>query len=339
MWNAHFKLSTLNASSIYTSELHAMVQLLEKGEPLRVQSSGSTGSPKPFYLNIDEAIASADLTIEYFNLKEQQRALVTLPLNAVSGALMVVRAMRAGLELHAVTPQSNPFIEFKDKGDGYFDFVALTPYQLAHSIDYLPLIKTLLVGGARLSDALLNTIPSGTPTTIYESYGMTETLTHVALRRRYPHAESLFSALKGVYFSSGDEGNLIIYPSHLRQKTMVTNDAVQLYSKTEFEYLGRLDHVINSGGVKLFPESIEQKLSQIVQAPFFVTALPHPILGEQVGLILEGDEALRRSVLIELNEIEWGAYEKPKRVEVVASFDYTATNKIDRIKTLKHLDL
>jgi len=120
---------------------------------------------------------------------------------------------------------------------------------------------------------------------------------------------------------------------------MVTNDAVQLYSKTEFEYLGRLDHVINSGGVKLFPESIEHKLSQIVQAPFFVAALPHPALGEQVGLILEGDEALRRSVLIELNEIEWGAYEKPKRVEVVTSFDYTATNKIDRIKTLKHLDL
>ena len=192
---------------------------------------------------------------------------------------------------------------------------------------------------ARLSDALLNTIPSGTQTTIYESYGMTETLTHVALRRRYPHPESLFSALNGIQFSSGDAGNLIIHPSHLKQRTVVTNDAVHLYSKTEFEYLGRLDHVINSGGVKLFPESIEQKLSQIVQTPFFVTALPHPALGEQVGLILEGDETLKTKVLIELNGIEWGAYEKPKRVEAIPSFDYTATNKIDRLKTLKRLDL
>ncbi len=339
MWNTHFKLSTLNASSMYASELRTMVQLLEKGESFRVQSSGSTGSPKSLNLNLDEAIASADLTIEHFNLKQQQRALVALPLNAVSGALMVVRAMRAGLELHAVTPQSNPFIEFKDKEEGYFDFVALTPYQLAHSINHLPLIKTLLVGGARLSDALLNTIPSGTQTTIYESYGMTETLTHVALRRRYPHPESLFSALNGIQFSSGDAGNLIIHPSHLKQRTVVTNDAVHLYSKTEFEYLGRLDHVINSGGVKLFPESIEQKLSQIVQTPFFVTALPHPALGEQVGLILEGDETLKTKVLIELNGIEWGAYEKPKRVEAIPSFDYTATNKIDRLKTLKRLDL
>ena len=184
MWSANFSLNTDNASHSYSTELESVVALLREGRSLRVQSSGSTGTPKAFDLDLEDALASADLTLNFFDLKAHQRALVALPLQAVSGTLMVIRAMRAGLDLHAVTPQANPFLGFEDKEDGFFDFVALTPYQVAHSMAHLRLVKTLLVGGARLSKPLLSSVPVGSQITIFESYGMTETLTHVALRKR-----------------------------------------------------------------------------------------------------------------------------------------------------------
>lgn len=340
MWSANFSLNTDNASHSYSTELESVVALLREGRSLRVQSSGSTGTPKAFDLDLEDALASADLTLNFFDLKTHQRALVALPLQAVSGTLMVIRAMRAGLDLHAVTPQANPFLGFEDKEDGFFDFVALTPYQVAHSMAHLRLVKTLLVGGARLSKPLLSSVPVGSQITIFESYGMTETLTHVALRKRYPIEEDLFTALPGVHFTKGDLGNLIIHASHLKQSTVVTNDGVHLHSDTQFEYIGRLDHAINSGGVKLFPERIEQKISQVYSdLLFFVSAMPHHELGEQVGLVIEGDELLRKQIEEGLDQISWERYEKPKTVYALSKFFYTATQKIDRLRILEQLNL
>lgn len=340
MWNANFSINTESASHSYRAELESMVTLLREGKSLSVQSSGSTGKPKSFDLDIEDALASADLTLNFFNLKAKQRALVALPLQAVSGSLMVLRAMRAGLELHAVKPQANPFLGFEDKEDGFFDFVALTPYQLAHSIKHLRLVKTLLVGGARLSNSVISYIPKGCQITIFESYGMTETLSHVALRKRYPIEERLFTALSVVQFTTGEAGNLIIHAPHLKQCTVVTNDSVHLYSEKQFEYIGRLDHVINSGGIKLFPERIERKVSNVFRdLVFFVSAMPHPELGEQVGLVIEGDEALRKEVEKRLDQISWERYEKPKTVYALSKFFYTSTQKFDRLKMLGHLNL
>lgn len=340
MWSADFSIHTDTASRSYSTELESMVALLREGRSLSVQSSGSTGKPKTFDLDLQDALASADLTLNFFNLKAKQRVLVALPLQAVSGALMVIRAMRAGLELHAVTPQANPFLGFEDKEDGFFDFVALTPYQLAHSMMHLRLVKIVLVGGAKLSNTLLSSLPVGSQITIFESYGMTETLTHVALRKRYPIEDKLFTALSGVHFTKGDLGNLIIHASHLKQSTVVTNDSVRLHSETQFEYIGRLDHVINSGGVKLFPERIEQKISNVYSdLVFFVSALPHPELGEQVGLVIEGDETLRKQVEEGLDQILWERYEKPKAVYVLSNFLYTSTQKFDRLRILEQLNL
>ena len=340
MWSANFSLNTDNASHSYGTELESMVALLRQGRSLSVKSSGSTGKPKAFEVDLEDALASADLTLNFFNLKAKQRALVALPLQAVSGAMMVIRAMRAGLELHAVTPQANPFLGFEDKEDGFFDFVALTPYQLAHSMMHLRLVKIVLVGGARLSNTLLNSLPDGSQITVFESYGMTETLTHVALRKRYPIEEGLFTALSGVHFTTGESGNLIIHVPHLKHSTVITNDSVRLHSETQFEYLGRLDHVINSGGVKLFPERIEQKISKVYSdLVFFVSAMPHPELGEQATLIIEGDEVLRKQVEEGLDQISWERYEKPKTVYALSNFFYTTTQKFDRLRILEQLNL
>lgn len=340
MWSANFSLNTDNASHSYSTELESVVALLREGRGLSVQSSGSTGTPKAFNLDLEDALASADLTLNFFNLKAKQRALVALPLQAVSGALMVIRAMRAGLDLHAVTPQANPFLGFEDKEDGFFDFVALTPYQVAHSMAHLRLVKTVLVGGARLSNKLLNSLPDGSQITIFESYGMTETLTHVALRKRYPVEEGLFTALSGVHFTIGEAGNLIIHAPHLKHSTVITNDGVRLHSETQFEYIGRFDHAINSGGVKLFPERIEQKISKVYSdLLFFVSAMPHPELGEQAALVIEGDEVLRKRVEEGLDQISWERYEKPKAVYALSNFFYTSTQKFDRLKMLEQLNL
>ncbi|MEK9751370.1 MAG: AMP-binding protein [Flavobacteriaceae bacterium] len=340
MWSSNFSINSETASRSYRTELESMMALLREGRSLSVQSSGSSGKPKAFNLDLEDALASADLTLNFFNLKAKQRALVALPLQAVSGALMVIRAMRAGLELHAVTPQANPFLGFEDKQDGFFDFVALTPYQVAHSMVHLRLVKTLLVGGARLSNSLLYSLPDGSQITIFESYGMTETLTHVALRKRYPIEEGLFTALSGVQFTTGEAGNLIIHASHLKHSTVITNDSVRLHSETQFEYIGRLDHSINSGGVKLFPERIEQKISRVYSDfLFFVSAMPHPELGEQAALVIEGDEALRKQVEEGLDQISWERYEKPKAVYALSNFFYTSTQKFDRLRTMEQLNL
>ena len=355
MWHPDFKINGLDVETIRANEkanrsqpsnaflqqvVDLAVKLGDESALVQVQSSGSTGAPKTLSLDRQELIASADLTLDQFNLTPLSRVLLCLPITAISGLMMVVRAMRGGLDLYVTEPNSRPLAHFQTWPEGFFDFVALTPYQLSHSQNHLNRAKTLLVGGAPLTKEQLSAIPENLNFTIVESYGMTETLSHVALRNRFPVEAPYFRAIGPIKFSLGDAQNLIIHAPYLKQSPLITSDRVRLASETQFSYLGRVDHAINSGGVKFFPEQIEQKIQHLLAENFFVAGCSHETLGQQITLFIEGDDPNRANEVRQLlDQVNWKTYEKPKKVWGLKQFSYTPTHKIDRVKTLSQLDL
>lgn len=329
-----------SAASFYQKVRQLVADLTDKKAPLYIETSGSTGPPKKLALSYRQMLASADLTLTHFRLQPEAKVLLCLPMTAISGVMMVVRAMRGGLDLYLQPPSAQPLKPYQSQGNGFFDFIAMTPYQLTHSIAHLDLAKRVLVGGAALTPDHMVALPSHTKTKIVESYGMTETLTHVALRERFPRNEPYFKALGDVHFELGSANNLVIYAPHLQEAPYVTSDEVRLLSETEFDYLGRTDHVINSGGIKFFSAAIEQKLQHLISENFFVYGRPHDTLGEQIVLVVEGASTDRIHALVQaLDAVQWKPYERPKEVLTLNRFRFTHTQKIDRRATFERLDL
>ena len=273
---------------------------------------------------VNSAIATGD----FFELEPGDKALHCLPTQYIAGKMMLVRAFMLGLELDFVEPSSQPLFDTAKQ----YDFCAMLPMQLQSTYSYVDNIKTIIVGGAPISNELIDNI-QGIPSKVYETYGMTETVTHVAAKPLNHRPGQYFKTLPNVSVSKDDRDCLVIEASHLREKPVVTNDIVSLHSQTEFEWLGRVDNVINSGGVKLFPEQIENKLSQHIDGRFFVASEPDATLGEKLILIMEGEEKqLDNTVFASLDK-----YEIPKAVYNVEVFAETDSGKIQRNETLRLL--
>lgn len=295
---------------------------------LEVRTSGSTGTPKTIVLQKKQMVSSALATGEYFDLESGSRALLCLPAAYIAGKMMLVRAMVLGLDVHYVEPSSRPLTGLSE---GY-DFVAMVPLQLKQSLDQIELVKTLLVGGAAVSKNLKEQVQHKR-TAIFESYGMTETITHVAVKKLNTEDEcnrGHFKALPNITFSTDDRGCLIISAPKLADDPVVTNDLVNLVSETQFEWLGRFDNVINSGGIKLYPEQIEAKLTHLFSNRFFVAGMPDDDLGQTVVLVLEGKadpekvfQKLKKAASLE-------RFEFPKQVYALQQFLETDTGKIRR---------
>ncbi|MEJ2584834.1 MAG: AMP-binding protein, partial [Robiginitalea sp.] len=259
-------------------------------EEIRMQTSGSTGAPRDIFMPKNAMVHSALATGKYLQLDERTRALLCLPARSIAGKMMLVRALVLGWKLSLKPPDSNPL----EGLSAPVDFAAMVPMQLQASLDKLDKIATILVGGAPLSASLLAGIPDE-GVSIYESYGMTETASHIALRKlcRVPEGKAPetvlppFHALPGVEVSTDDRGCLCIRASYLPENPVVTNDLVQLESDESFRWLGRVDHVVNSGGVKLIPEQLETKMSPLIPRPFFLTGMPDDTLGEKLVLLVE----------------------------------------------------
>ena len=114
---------------------------------------------------------------------------------------------------------------------------------------------------------------------------------------------------------------------------------VDLKSDKEFTWKGRYDSVINSGGIKLFPEEIENKLAEIMNVPFFVTGLKDEKLGEKLVLIIEkSNQNLKDKLLIEIiKNNNLSKFEKPKEIVFVSELIFTGNQKINRIESLKRI--
>ena len=296
---------------------------------INVHTSGSSGNPKWIKHSKASVVKSAQLTLDYFGLKEGHKMLLCLPTRFIAGKLMFVRAEQANLEIEIIAPTSNPFKDIKSK----IDFIAVTPHQLIEGLNHDPQnvdhVKTILIGGGPISADLLKRIGS-LRSSCFHSYGMTETITHIAIKRLNGiNSSSEYKALPGVRFSTDDQGALVIHAEHLDESPLLTNDMVSLNTKTSFEYLGRMDHMINSGGIKLNPEQIEQKISSIITRPFLIASEKNNTFGEQLILLVEGNEGelldIRERIAVKLKGVEM-----PKAIYAVNEFSRTENGKLKR---------
>jgi len=298
------------------------------------ETSGSTGVPKKIKLDKEKVINSALATGNFFNFKEGQSALLCISPKFIAGKLMIVRAIVWKMNLICVEPTSKP-LEYLSKNT-IIDFVAMVPLQLKNSILQLSSnnVKTLIVGGGPVDKSLLKEIKL-LKTEVYSSYGMTETITHIALRKLNGKGiKDNFTTLDGVYLSTDDRNCLVISAKKISETDVITNDIVELVNKKEFKWLGRFDNIINSGGVKINPENIEEILSKYISTPFFISSLKDEHLGEKVILIIEIEEKE-----FDLNSIKslLPKYHSPKEVYYLREFIRTDSGKINRINTLEKI--
>ncbi|MFH4966352.1 AMP-binding protein [Gaetbulibacter sp. M235] len=311
-----------------------LIDWLDSKTYIKVKSTGTTGKPKLIKLDKQAMVNSSIFTGDFFNLTPGNKALHCLPAKYIAGKMMLVRAMILGLELDLVEPSSK--LVFNSKKE--YDFCAMLPIQLQNSIDKVGNIKNIILGSVKVSNDLIEAIKDF-PSNIYESFGMTETATHIALRalnnfKSDESVKSTFKTLPDISVSQDERGCLVINSPHLVKLPIVTNDIVKLYSDTEFEWLGRFDNVINSGGVKIFPEVVEEKLFGKIDSKFFIASEKDEKLGEKVILILENDSNnVDPSVFNVL-----GKYEKPKKIYNVKKFEIIS-DKIQRKKILKKLGI
>lgn len=319
-----------------------------------VHTSGSTGAPKPITLRREQMQASAGATGEALGLGTGMSALVCLPVRYIAGQMMLARGLVLELAMTLVEPASDPLASLP--ADTRFDFMAVVPLQLQTLLDspsgYLERLngmQAILVGGATVSAPLAQSVQALTAP-VYHTYGMTETATHVALRRlNGPDASPFFQPLPGAEIDVDDRGCLRVKGPMTLDQWLQTNDAVELIPcnlpPRTFRWLGRWDNVINSGGVKVHVERVEAAVEQawlasgLAERRFFVAGLPDQRLGQAVTLVIEGKalaSADEQALLATLRQ-RLERYQAPRRAIYLSRLVQTASGKIDRQASLASL--
>lgn len=292
-------------------------------EYIEMRTSGTTGLPKRVQLQKRAMIHSALSTGDFFDLEPGNKALLCLPVQFIAGKMMLVRSLILGLDLDIVAPSTEPLA----LNTTQYDFVAMVPLQVQNSIEALKNVKKLIVGGAKMDAALEEKVLPLIKTVVYETYGMTETITHIAARRV---GENVFTVLPNVKIAQDDRGCLVITVPYISDEPVVTNDLVEIIRENQFIFLGRIDNVINSGGVKLIPEQIEAKLIDKISARFFVTGIPDSVLGEKLILVIEGEKQDFAPDFFDF----LGKFEKPKEIVFVPKFKENENGKLLRKPSL-----
>ena len=305
-----------------------ILEWLNDNDYVMVHTSGSTGTPKSYQQPKESMKNSALMTQRYFGLGANTNGLLCLPVSYIAGKMMVVRAFISGMNLVVVEPSSNPFLKIEEK----IHFAAITPFQLALSLSILmeAMVDAIIVGGGEIpTDLELKC--QDLPSDVYATYGMTETSSHVALRAVNGASKSAcYEVLSGVTITTDDRQCLMITAPHLTPYTLVTNDIVAIKDTNHFQWLGRFDSVINSGGVKIFPEQVEKKLFSVISLRYFVAALPDSVLGDKVALFIEG-EPLTAKEMETLNENMAALltkFETPKEIVFIKAFSLSDAGKI-----------
>ncbi|MFM9838006.1 MAG: AMP-binding protein [Cyclobacteriaceae bacterium] len=310
-----------------------------------IQTSGSTGKPKAIKLERSSMIASAKASAKAIDLKAGETSLVCLDPNYIAGMMMLVRSLEVGMNIIAVEPSANPFakLEIKDQ----IHFTALVPYQVKAILDspqkeYFNQLETAIIGGAPLDEPTKKKLQNFS-CQFYETYGMTETISHVALKKLNGKAKSdYFEILPGITIRQDERACLCIKAPYLPDE-IITNDVVELKSLQEFIWLGRFDNVINSGGVKIFPESTEKKIANAFlqlnfKNEFFIAGLPDDRLGQSVTLIAEGSLSHDQQQVLETKlKKELLKFEIPRSIKTVQKFVRTENGKINRSKTIARI--
>ena len=313
---------------------------LDDNDYVEVKTSGSTGTPKIIRLDKKRMIASAKATGDFFGLKPNDKALLCLPCDYIAGKMMVVRAMILGLNLYSVEPSGNPLNNNLIK-NLHFQFGAMIPLQVLNSIKYhqsrFEQIEKMIIGGGVVDSSLLNKLQS-VQNQCFATYGMTETITHIAVKTlNGTNKTNLYQALKNVVFLHDKRDCLVINVPYLSDNQIITNDIVKLYSRSSFEWLGRFDNVINTGGIKVNPEQIEQKIERFIHTDFFIASKSDEKLGSRVILLIEDEDKVDTDSLKQQFKTVLSKFEMPKEIYVLSQFERTETGKIQRKRTLNKI--
>lgn len=297
---------------------------------ITVHTSGSTGTPKEFTVRKEQMIQSAILTCSFLNLRKGDNALLCMPLQYIAGKMVVVRALVAGLTLILRTPSGHPLADVEVS----LRFAAMIPLQVFNTIqvpeerERLCQTEIVIVGGGAINKELEDEIRQ-LPNEIYSTYGMTETLSHIALRKlNGPDASSAYTPFSSVKLCLSPEKTLVIQAPQVCDDTLVTNDLAEIHPDGTFTILGRKDNTINTGGIKVQIESIEETLRLIISVTFAITAIPHPGLGEAIVLLVEkttDTDSLPDRIASLLPK-----YQQPKYIRQVDAIPLTGSGKTDR---------
>jgi O-succinylbenzoic acid--CoA ligase len=292
-----------------------------------VQTSGSTGKPKPMLVEKRRMLASARITCDFLGLHEGQTALLCLPLDYIAGKMMVVRALERGLRLIVVEPTGHP-LAAQEENPLCADFAAMVPMQVYNSLqvpeerECLRQIRQLIIGGGAIDDAMAAELRAF-PHAVWSTYGMTETLSHIALRRLSgPEASDYYVPFPSVRVSLSSDDCLVIDAPEVCPEPLITNDIAEL-SPQGFRILGRRDNVICSGGIKIQIEQVERLLHPHLQEPFLITKCPDAKFGEVVVLLTEGTVDEARQVCARVLP----KYNQPKAYLHVDKIPLTETGK------------
>jgi len=327
-----------NDISDFSKSLYLFInEWISDKETITVNTSGTTGAPKAITFWKEQFISSALMTCSYFNLTDTTKGLLCLSPDYIAGKMMVVRAFVSGMDLMTIEPSDKPLLGIVDN----VDFAAFVPLQVQYLIGdeiskmRFQKIKNVIIGGAPISPSLEKELENCT-NAIYATFAMTETLSHIALRRLSGKSKSdTYFALQGVAFDKDDRGCLIVNAPLLNYAPVITNDVVELFDSSHFKWLGRYDNVINSGGIKIHPEIVENKLSPFMKNRFFITSLPDERLGRKVVMVIESGEDFHKQELMNQAEKVLSKYEKPKAYFAVDKFLETPTGKVKNEETLK----
>lgn len=302
-----------------------------------VHTSGSTGKPKPMLVEKRRMQASARITCRFLGLHEGDTALLCMPLDYIAGKMMVVRALTCGLQLVSVPPSSHPLAtSHLSPFPSRIDFAAMVPLQVWNSLQVpeerhrLMHIRHLIIGGGAIDQALASQL-ADFPHQVWSTYGMTETLSHIALRRlNGPEASDWYTPFDGVTLSLTDEGCLVISAPAVHEGPLVTNDIAELSppapasSPRRFRILGRKDNVVCSGGIKIQIEEVERLLRPHLHVPYMITKAPDEKLGEQVVLLTESKTV---GDVLALCRLHLPKYWVPRRILSVDRLPLTETGK------------
>jgi O-succinylbenzoic acid--CoA ligase len=282
---------------------------MDKEDYINVKTSGSTGDPKFIQISKQAMVNSAIRTGDFFNVEIADTALHCLPTDFIAGKMMLIRAMILGLSLDLVQPTVDPM---KDINSCY-DFVAMTPMQANNSLGRLHQIKTLIIGGAPIHPKLNEKLVA-LHDNCFETYGMTETITHIAVSR-LSVPKKPFQALDGIHLDVEGDGSLVVDAPEITNQLIYTNDLVEMHDERTFTYLGRRDNVINSGGVKISPEVAERKLAQHIRLPFFLHGISDEVLGQKLIMVVEASKDQANDVAEQLAACDsLEKFEVPKTV-------------------------
>ena len=298
---------------------------------VEVKTSGSTGEPKRMLVEKRRMLNSARITCDFLGLKPGDTALLCMSTDYIAGKMMVVRSIERGLRLIEVEPCGHPLADNYQLSTIHYqlNFAAMVPMQVYNSLqvpeekERLMAIRHLIIGGGAIDEEMEAELRSF-PNAVWSTYGMTETLSHIALRRiSGPEASEWYTPFPTVTLSTNDEGCLVIDAPEVCAQTLVTNDIVELKPDGRFRIRGRKDNVICSGGIKIQIEEVEQALKKYVRVPYIISKRKDPKFGEIVVLLTEGDTAQVQTICQQVLP----KYHQPKLYLKIDKIPLTETGK------------